>query len=147
MGNDLTLGQLTIRASDFKETLKFWEEALGMVILSHQDVGGFALYFLAGKDCGEPKPADPDAVELREKLWQQPFVTLEIQYIPGSRSREFSQFQVPKADESGFEGVVVGIPQGQKVAMFAKIKEVCGIEPVNGVIHDPNGIPIFFEEQ
>ena len=57
-----------------------------MKLLSIQQVEayGFTLYFLAFTD-ETPPNEDLNSIEIREWLWQRPYTTLELQYVPGKK--------------------------------------------------------------
>ncbi|MGI9286600.1 MAG: VOC family protein, partial [Pseudomonadales bacterium] len=77
-----TLGQITLRISDPESSLHFYQDVLGLRLLSRQVIEPhqFTLYFLA---CTDELPPNPniDAVENREWLWQRPYTTLELQHV------------------------------------------------------------------
>ncbi len=77
-----TLGQITLRIKDPESSLRFYQDLLGMRLLSRQVIEPyrFTLYFLACSDELPPSP-DIDAVENREWLWQRPYTTLELQHV------------------------------------------------------------------
>ncbi|MEM7022563.1 MAG: VOC family protein [Pseudomonadota bacterium] len=81
LGCKPTLGQITLRIADPEASLRFYQQGLGMRLLSRQIVEPhrFTLYFLA---CTDETPPDPnlDAVGNREWLWQRPYTTLELQH-------------------------------------------------------------------
>ena len=97
------VGQITLRVSDIKESLRFYESSLGMKLLSRQNIPDmFDLYFLA---CTDEKPPSDDvnAVEIREWLWKRPYTTLELQYWTVKRCN----FNNPDLDrQSGFSALV-----------------------------------------
>lgn len=150
--NRNTLGQLTIRTNDIGATLRFWTEALGWKVLSHQKLEkfGFALYFLASPtDVDEHwkyavDDAGLEAVNIREALWSAPFCTLEIQYKFGPG--DFDKFAQPSADTAGFLGMVLGTNDVH--ALTGRVAQVCGGEVVDQkVLYDPNGIPLYLETE
>lgn len=97
------VGQITLRVSDIKESLRFYESSLGMKLISRQNIPDmFDLYFLA---CTDEKPPSDDvnAVEIREWLWKRPYTTLELQYWTVKRCN----FNNPDLDrQSGFGALV-----------------------------------------
>ena len=97
------VGQITLRVSDIKESLRFYESSIGMKLLSRQNIPDlFDLYFLA---CTDEKPPSDDvnAVEIREWLWKRPYTTLELQYWTVKRCN----FNNPDLDrQSGFGALV-----------------------------------------
>ena len=83
------MGQITLRCSDINRSLEFYQNMIGMKLLSIQTVEkyGFTLYFLAFTD--EVPPAENlHSVQIREWLWQRPYTTLELQHKPGSEIRK-----------------------------------------------------------
>ena len=81
LGQSATLGQVTLRVRDIDASLAFYQNRLGLTLLSRQEVADhrFTLYFLAATDEKPPQP-DIDAVGNREWLWQRPYTTLELQH-------------------------------------------------------------------
>jgi len=77
----LTIGQITIRSSDKGKSLDFYQNVLGMKLVSIQDVSkfGFELYFLAYTSDNPPTETDLNDVSIREWLWQRKYTQLEIQ--------------------------------------------------------------------
>ena len=75
-----------MRSSNIKESLKFYQEIIGMKLLSIQPVVqyNFTLYFLAFTD-EKPPNENLHGIEIREWLWQRPYTTLELQYVPGKK--------------------------------------------------------------
>lgn len=82
LGGAPTLGQITLRISDPESSLRFYQDLVGMRLLSRQVIKAyqFTLYFLACTNETPPHP-DIDAVENREWLWQRPYTTLELQHV------------------------------------------------------------------
>ena len=99
-----TLGQVTLRIKDPDVSLSFYQELLGMRLLSRQIVEpyGFTLYFL-GCTNEAPPQSDIDAVANREWLWQRPYTTLELQHVWKTGSDETSTNDQDSA--LGFEGI------------------------------------------
>lgn len=84
LGGQPGFGQITLRVKDPEVSRAFYEDCLGMRLLSRQQVEpyGFTLYFLACCDEWPPNP-DIDTVENREWLWQRPYTVLELQHVHG----------------------------------------------------------------
>ncbi|KAJ7376561.1 hypothetical protein OS493_034017 [Desmophyllum pertusum] len=86
LGQQTHVGQITLRVSDIEKTLSFYQSALGMKLLSRQNIPNmFDLYFLACTD-EQPPSDDLNAVEIREWLWRRPYTTLELQHWPPSKT-------------------------------------------------------------
>ncbi|KAJ9466420.1 Lactoylglutathione lyase [Diplonema papillatum] len=98
------VGQVTLRVADLDASLAFYQDRLGMALLSVQPVPayGFTLYFLAFTD-EQPPNRDLKAVENREWLWQRPYTTLELQHFDDGKP----VFALPASDEPGFAGLVI----------------------------------------
>jgi catechol 2,3-dioxygenase-like lactoylglutathione lyase family enzyme len=86
LGQTCLIGQITLRCSNIEKSLEFYQEILGMKLLSIQQVEayGFTLYFLAFTD-ETPPNEDLNSIEIREWLWQRPYTTIELQHIPGAK--------------------------------------------------------------
>lgn len=78
----LRLARLTLRIGNPGSSLRLYQHALGMRLLSRQVISEhqFTLYFLACTD-ESPPDTDIDAVANREWLWQRPYTTLELQHV------------------------------------------------------------------
>ncbi len=81
LGSPPVLGLSTLRIQDPEASLAFYQDVLGMRLLSRQKVSmaGFTLYFLACTD-DDPPSEDVDALENREWLWRRPFTSVELQH-------------------------------------------------------------------
>ena len=128
-----TFGQITLRVKDIEKSLRFYQEGLGMRLLSRQLVEPyrFTLYFLAYTDDEIPF-ADIDYVGNREWLWQRPYTTLELQHVWGT---EDSDFTYRVGSDTGFEGMGIGVPDLNKTI------DNCtniGLEVENPTVHDPD---------
>lgn len=102
LGQQTHLGQITLRVSNIEKSLRFYQSALGMKLLSRQNIPDmFDLYFLA---CTDEKPPSDDlnAVEIREWLWRRPYTTLELQYWP-QEDRKYTTADLDR--ESGFSAL------------------------------------------
>jgi len=86
LGQTCLIGQITLRCSNIEKSLEFYQEILGMKLLSIQQVEayGFTLYFLAFTD-ETPPNEDLNSIEIREWLWQRPYTTIELQHKPGAK--------------------------------------------------------------
>jgi catechol 2,3-dioxygenase-like lactoylglutathione lyase family enzyme len=74
----VNLSLITLRVMDIERSLAFYQQKLGMRLLSRQEVTdfGFTIYFLAFTD--EVPPGAIDSVEIREWLWQRPYAQIEL---------------------------------------------------------------------
>jgi len=93
LGQKGLIGQITLRCSDIEKSLKFYQDLIGMKLLSIQDQVkdyGFTLYFLAFTREDAPLP-DLESPKIREWLWQRPYTTLELQYISGGSFKGMSK--------------------------------------------------------
>jgi lactoylglutathione lyase len=95
---------ITYRVKDVEASLQFYDEVLGMKLLSVQTVEarGFTLYFLACTDESPPN-SDVNHVGNREWLWQRSYCVVELQHIWGTESK--SDFEYRVGAETGFMGV------------------------------------------
>ncbi len=101
IGSQATLAHITLRVTDIATAKSYFEETLGMRLMSVQPVEdfGFCLYFYTWSD--EPLP-DPElrSVSNREWLWARPYTFIELQHL------EKPDISVNKSvlSDSGFEG-------------------------------------------
>lgn len=105
LGGGARLGQVTLRTANLGADLAFYQEKLGMTLLSIQPVTayGFDLYFLAFTNEAPPDP-DLRAVANREWLWRRPYTTLELQHFP----LRTEPFMLPLEGDAGFKGLKIG---------------------------------------
>ena len=104
LGGGARIGQITLRTAKLEAALAFYQERLGMRLLSIQPVSafGFRLHFLAFTD-EVPPEADLEAVGNREWLWQRPYTTLELQ----SFDDPAVTFDLPHDGDPGFLGLAI----------------------------------------
>ena len=134
LGSRPGFGQITLRVKDPEVSCNFYQDILGMRLLSRQKVGpyGFTLYFLACCD-EQPPNQDIDAVENREWLWQRPYTVLELQHVHGTENGPTGYDTNP---ESGFEMITFSHAESE-VALEAF--EVNNVE----IIQMPTDDPLF----
>ena len=79
LGGEAMIGQVSLNVSDIDKALAFYQDQLGLRLLSRQVVPdrGFTLHFIADTNDRLPDP-DVDAVENREWLWQRSYTLLEL---------------------------------------------------------------------
>jgi len=102
LGGVAMIGQVSINVTEIDKDLAFFQNQLGLRLLSRQAVPGrgFTLYFLA--DTGDMLPdPDVDAVENREWLWQRPYTVLELR----SWDQKRPGLAISPDDSLGFRGV------------------------------------------
>ncbi len=110
LGQVCTIGQITLRCSDIDKTLNFYQDILGMKLLSIQNVEpyGFTLYFLAFTNDTPPKE-DLNSVEIREWLWQRPYTTLELQHVKDAKFQGFS------SSGCGVDSIEMNLSEGKLI--------------------------------
>jgi len=80
LGQQAHLGQITLCTSNIAKSLGLYQSALGMKLLSRQNIPDmFDLYFLACTN-DEPTSVDLNAVEIWKWLWRRLYTTLELQH-------------------------------------------------------------------
>ncbi|BDY06584.1 VOC family protein [Ferrimonas sp. YFM] len=96
----------TVRVKDPGLSLAFYQQAMGMRLLSRQPVPerNMTLYFLGYDDSALPEPG-LEAVANREWLWQRSYTLLELQHIQGTES--LPGFRYHNGPERGFDGLGV----------------------------------------
>ncbi|MEH6631238.1 MAG: VOC family protein [Halopseudomonas aestusnigri] len=101
VGTQATLAHITLRVTDIATAKSYFEETLGMRLMSVQPVEdfGFCLYFYTWSDEPLPEP-ELTSVSNREWLWSRPYTFIELQHLekPGLSVNK-STFS-----DSGFEG-------------------------------------------
>lgn len=148
------VGQITLRIQDPERSLAFYQQKLGMKLISVQPVDkyGFTLYFLAfggyeqlvDERTGSPRAIPPPpvtaadssepllkAVENREWCWQLPFTTLELQH---RHSASEKPLQAP-ADTAGFHSLTLAVAE-EVIAQHFDGKTV---------VQDPDGTTVVLE--
>ena len=76
----LVFGLITLRVPESEKTLDFYQNVMGMRLLSVMPITqlGFTLYFLGYSDEEPPNTKDLAAYENREWTWQRKLTTLEL---------------------------------------------------------------------
>jgi len=76
----LVFGLITMRIPESEKTLDFYQNVMGMRLLSVMPISqlGFTLYFLGYSDEEPPNTQDLTAYENREWTWQRKLTTLEL---------------------------------------------------------------------
>ena len=76
----LVFGLITLRVPESEKTLDFYQNVMGMRLLSVMPITqlGFTLYFLGYSDEAPPNTNDLTAFENREWTWQRKITTLEL---------------------------------------------------------------------
>lgn len=128
-----TFGQITLRVKDAEQSLRFYQEGLGMRLLSRQVVEPyqFTLYFLAYSDDKLPFD-DIDHVGNREWLWQRPYTTLELQHVWDTEADTFAYRTGP---ETGFLGM--GFSLKNKNQVFKNCADLA-VTVEESVLSDPD---------
>eukprot|EP00542_Grammatophora_oceanica_P003559 CAMPEP_0194062822 /NCGR_PEP_ID=MMETSP0009_2-20130614/78644_1 /TAXON_ID=210454 /ORGANISM="Grammatophora oceanica, Strain CCMP 410" /LENGTH=270 /DNA_ID=CAMNT_0038714713 /DNA_START=223 /DNA_END=1035 /DNA_ORIENTATION=+ len=103
IGCQATLAHITIRVTDLKMAQKFWEETMGMRLMSIQPVTryGFTLYFYTWSDENLPNPNDLKAVENREWLWARPYAMIELQHLESRDADDVPKLRITPDGEAG----------------------------------------------
>ena len=85
LGSKAVFSLITLKIKDPKTSLDFYQNQLGLRLISRQQVTdrGFTLYFLSA-DNEHPPCNDIDDIPLREWLWQRPYTLLELQHVHGT---------------------------------------------------------------
>lgn len=138
LGQEKWIGQITLRCSQIDQTLNFYQNILGMKMLSIQKVGayGFTLYFLAFTD-EDPPEQDLNSVKIREWLWQRPYTTLELQHVAGSN------FEGMKENDLGVDSIEMTIANHDEVLQKLNNAGYKTNEVGNGYrVCDPDGAKI-----
>ena len=138
LGQEKWIGQITLRCSQIDQTLNFYQNILGMKMLSIQKVGayGFTLYFLAFTD-EDPPEQDLNSVKIREWLWQRPYTTLELQHVAGSN------FGGMKENDLGVDSIEMTIANHDEVLQKLNNAGYKTSEVGNGYrVCDPDGAKI-----
>lgn len=149
LGGRAGFGQITLRVKDPAVSCAFYQDCLGMRLLSRQTVEpyGFTLYFLACCD-EHPPNQDIDAVENREWLWQRPYTVLELQHVHGT---EDGLAEYDTNPESGFEMITFSEVDLESALEAFRIKSTKIIQmPIDAplfetdsmLVRDPDGYVI-----
>ncbi|CAF2582097.1 unnamed protein product [Rotaria sp. Silwood2] len=151
LGYPSCIGQITFHASDMGKTQRFYEDLLGMKLLSIQEVSrfGFTLYFFAWTNEDPPKLDIKDATVNREWLWKRPYTTIEIRHF--NSPKQISPYRDLQQNEIGFEGIRVICNDLNTFIAKMKVENIsfkessgtCGREIV---IRDPDNIPIYVSQ-
>ncbi|WP_299375230.1 VOC family protein [uncultured Kiloniella sp.] len=95
------LAHITLRVTDLVTARDYFENKLGMRLMSIQPVNdrGFCLYFYSWNNEALPDP-DLKAVANREWLWRRPYSLIELQHWENSAV----QISQTPMDQAGFDG-------------------------------------------
>ena len=147
LGQQVHVGQITLRVPDINRSLQFYQSTLGMKLLSIQSIPNmFNLYFLA---CTDEKPPldDVNAVEIPEWLWKRPYTTLELQHYPG-KDRKYNTADLNH--ESGFTALafIVTAQRFEELKVSSSVEDVVKNYPeYNSRVlesKDPDGTSVLF---
>ena len=148
LGQQVHIGQITLRVSNIEKSLAFYESGLGMKLLSRQTIPHkFDLYFLACTN-EDPPSADINSVEIREWLWRRPYTTLELQHWPTKQNLKYKCADLN--NESGFSalGFLVDVQRFAELKASLDVKDVSMEYPEynTGVLkcEDPDGTSVLF---
>lgn len=97
LGQDVGVGQITLRVADIDVARRFYSETLGMKFVNLQNVylgetREFNLYFY-GYTEDEPPIKDLAAVGNREWLYQRPYTTIELQHWVKPEGKKYQRKQ------------------------------------------------------
>ena len=148
LGQQVHVGQITLRVSNIEKSLAFYESGLGMKLLSRQTIPHkFDLYFLACTN-EDPPSDDINSVEIREWLWRRPYTTLELQHWP---TKQYPKYKCADLNnESGFTalGFIVNVQRFAELKASLDVKDVSIEYPEynTGVLtcKDPDGTSVLF---
>ena len=151
LGYPCCIGQITLQANDMDKTQWFYQELLGMKLLSIQEVAkfGFTLYFFAWTDENPPKSDLRDASTNREWLWKRPYTTIEIRHF--RNQKQIPPFRDLQRDQFGFEGIRIMCNDLSKFMTKMKAEHI-SFQQSNGtygqevIIRDPDNVPIYVSE-
>ncbi|CAF0850631.1 unnamed protein product [Rotaria sp. Silwood1] len=151
LGYPSCIGQITLNTSDMDKTQRFYQDLLGMKLLSIQEVSrfDFTLYFFAWTNEDPPKSDIKDAIVNREWLWKRPYTTIEIRHF--NSSRQIPPFRDLQQNEIGFEGIRIMCNDlntflAKMKAENISFKESNGIYGREIVIRDPDNVPIYVSQ-
>ena len=101
IGCQATLAHITLRVTKIAAAKAYFEDRLGMRLMSVQPVPDrdFCLYFYTWSDEALPS-ADLKAVENREWLWRRPYTLIELQHLEASGA----SVHKPDPGRAGFDG-------------------------------------------
>jgi len=144
----LVVGQITTRVRDDKAALDFYQNVLGMKLLSKQEVvmsqagRNFVLYFLGFTEDEPPVPDDLTDVRNREWTWQRRYTTLELKFErnrDASVARSHNGFKTVAED---LENLPAGLDSLQievnDAGILKRIRNHSTFEPSSGVIEKIN---------
>lgn len=101
IGDQSTFAHITLRVTDIDSSRNFFENELGMRLMSVQPVEpyGFSLYFYSWSNEELPNP-NLQSVNNREWLWKRPYTLIELQHLESAEAKVYKN----KVNESGMEG-------------------------------------------
>lgn len=128
LGTASNFSLITYRVLDIDKSLDFYQNSLGMTLLSRQRVDklGFTLYFLAFTD-ETPPNEDIDSIENREWLWARPYTQIELQHRDEPRCAYYNV-----QESAGFAGVVF---DGLSADIISQADDLLLIDPDGYRLH------------
>ena len=117
VGSQAILAHITLRVTDLAAAKYFFEDGLGMRLMSVQPVRehGFCLYFYSWSDVTLPDP-DLEAIENREWLWSRPYTFIELQHLENTSTPPLKT----SADMSGFDGFSIAGEEPGKLTFISR---------------------------
>ncbi len=104
LGTPTSLSLVTYRVRDPVASLAFYQQQLGLRLLSKQvlEERGFTLYFLSA-DVEAAPDDDVESIGIREWLWQRPYALIELQHVHGTEVDP--EYGYPIGHQTGFRGI------------------------------------------
>ena len=104
LGTPVSFSLITCRVRDPLQSIAFYENYLGMRLVSKQVVAHrkFTLYFLSC-DSEIPPSDDVEDIGIREWLWQRPYAFLELQHVWGTEQEQ--DFNYDTGPATGFRSI------------------------------------------
>ena len=104
LGTPVSFSLITCRVRDPQPSIAFYEDILGLHLVSKQVVAhrGFTLYFLSC-DSEIPPSDDIEDIRIREWLWQRPYALLELQHVWGTELEQ--DFCYDTSQATGFRSI------------------------------------------
>lgn len=151
LGYPCCIGQITLQTNDIETTRHFYQDLLGMKLLSIQEVPeyNFTLYFFCWTNENPPQSNIKDATINREWLWKRPYTSIEIRHFQSSI--QIPPFKDLEKDEIGFAGLRITCHNMNKFITKIKANSI-NFEESNGIygkeiiIRDPSNVPIHVSE-
>lgn len=152
LGYPCCISHITLQTTNIRESQKFYQDILGMQLLSVQPVVkyNFVLYFFAWSDEKPPEADTKNELESREWLWKRPYAMIEVRHF--KEVRMIPSFIDLNENEIGFKGIRISCDHLDSFQTFITSRNI-PFENSQGyfgreiIIRNPDNLPIYITDK